>query len=361
MGISRSVAALAASLLLVACAAESPPVVPSRPQTPPQVPPPPAPTATDTPPPAPSPTLSTADAAKLALPGYFEALSQHDAKRYAGFFTEDGVLTTPGGPPAKGRAEITAAVQKTFDAFSSLKVAPTRVLLKGDVVVAEWALTGTHSGDYLGVKPTEKPVGVVGVTVLVFEPGTGLVKEAHRYSDQGTLLSQIGASKTKARAIPLLSSSPEWKVASGTPAEERAEAVWRRVLAAIEAKNETDYIALHEDDVAYDDLTQPVGMRGQTDARRWLKEFGVQVPDAKVEATGVWGVDDYVVSELILRGTHAASKKPIVLHSVDVVQMKDGKVARGFSYGDKQELTAQVTPAPAAKAPATPAPASKKK
>jgi steroid delta-isomerase-like uncharacterized protein len=315
------------------------------------VPPPPPSSAEATPPPAPAAKMTTAEAAKATLPSYFEALNQHDAKRYAGFFAEDGVLTLPGAAPKKGRAEIAAGVQHLFDAISSLKIAPTRVLVKGDVVAVEWAMVGTHSGDYLGVKATEKPVGVSGVTVLVFDPDSGLVKEAHRYADDATILSQIGASKAKTRAIPTLSSSPEWRTAAGTPNEERGEAAWRRALAAINEKNETDYIAQHQDDVAYDDMTQPLGMRGQSEARKWLKEFQTQMPDAKIDASGVWGIEDYVVSELTIRGTSKTAKKEIVLHTVDVLQMKDGKVAHGWSYGDGRELATQLAPpTPATKA-----------
>ncbi len=356
--------ALVLALSVTACATEPPPAPPA-PQRPAQTLSTPPPAAAEATPPAPAatPKMTTAEAAKGTLPAYFESLNQHDAKRYAGFFVEDGVLTQPGNAPKKGRAEIAAAVQRRFDAISSLKVAPTRVLVKGDVVAVEWAMVGTHSGDYLGVKATEKPVGVNGVTVLVFDPDSGLVKEAHCYADDATLLSQIGASKAKARAIPTLSSSPEWKTAAGAPNEERGEAAWRRAVAAINEKNESDYIAQHQDDVAYDDMTQPLGMRGQSEARKWLKEFSAQMPDAKVEASGVWGIEDYVVSELTIRGTHKVAKKEIVLHTVDVLQMKDGKVAHGWSYGDGRELAAQLAPPlPPPSAPkAGAAPAPKKK
>jgi steroid delta-isomerase-like uncharacterized protein len=261
-------------------------------------------------------------------------------------FAEAGKLTMPGAAPLAGRAQIAAAMQNVFDTFSSFKAAPSRVLVKADQVAIEWSMTGTHSGDFLGVKATEKPIGVAGLTVLTFDADAGLTKEAHVYFDEATLLSQIGASKAKARAIPPLSSSPEWHTSAGTPEEGRSEAVWKRALAAIEQKNEEDYIAVHQDDVGYDDMTQPYGMRGQSEARKWLKEFGAQFVDAKLEATSVSAVEDYVVSELVIRATHKATKKPIVLRSASVVQMKDGKIAHGWSYGDGRELSSQVAPPP---------------
>ena len=72
------------------------------------------------------------------------------------------------------------------------------------------------------------------------------------------------------------------------------------------------------------------------------------MPDAKVEATSVWGIEDYVVSELTIRGTNKTAKKEIVLHSASVLQMKDGKVAHGWSYGDGRELAVQLAPPPPA-------------
>ncbi len=349
--------ALALAAQVSACGGEppAPAAVPTRPSNLP-LPAPPPPNPVSTAEATPVPKMTTAEAAKQSLPAYFEALNQHDAKRFAGLFVVDGALVLPGAEPRKGRLEIAAGVQRLFDAISSLKIAPTRVLVKGDTVAVEWAMTGTHSGDFLGVKATEKPVGLNGLTILTFDPDSGLVKEAHRYADDATILSQIGASKAKVRAIPVLSSSPEWKTAAGAASEERDEATWKRALAAIGDKNEVDYIAVHQDDVAYDDMTQPLGMRGQSDARKWLKEFTTQLPDAKVEAQGVWGIEDYVVSEHTIRATHKASKKAIVLHAADVVQMKDGKVAHGWSYGDGRELATQIAPAPKA----TPAAAPKK-
>lgn len=345
-----SLAPFATCLPLGACASDPPPPPPAPVRASPPLPPPPEPAA---PPPEPpkAPKMTTAESAKVTIPAYYEAISQHDAKKLSLFFTEDGVLSNVAKPPMKGRAAIAANMQAQFDTFSSLKVAPSRVLVKGDIVAVEWSLTAVHSGEFLGVKATERPVGMSGLTVMTLEPESGLVKEARRYADDATLLAQIGGSKTKARAIPLLSSSPEWHTAQDTAAEKQAEATWRRALAAIGDKSEADYVAQHQDDVAYDDMTQPLGMRGQSEARKWLKEFTTTYPDVKVEATGAWGVQDYVVSELTTRGTHKTTKRPIELHTADVVQMKDGKIAHGWSYGDARELALELAPpAPPAKA-----------
>jgi predicted ester cyclase len=228
-----------------------------------------------------------------------------------------------------GRAAIGQGVQRGFDVFSSLKLASTRVLVKGDVVVHEWSMTGVHSAEFHGVKPTEKPVGLSGVSLLVFDAESGLIKEERRYADTPTLLSQVGASKAKARPIPILSSSPEWRTSRGSSDEDKNAAAFTRMMAAVGEKNEASYLAAQTDDVAYDDMTQSVTMRGQSEAKKWFNGFVATFPDVKADIAGMWAVDDYVVAEITITGTHKVSKKSVTVHGLDVVQMKDGKVAHG--------------------------------
>src|SRR5262249_53885925 len=148
------------------------------PQPPPQptselTPPPPV-TASPPPAPTPPPKPTTAEAAKQMVPAVADALSQHDAKKFAAFYTDDAVVIQPGVEPVKARDAIAANAQKFFDAFSNVKVGMSRVFVKGDVVIEEWTMTGVHSGEFKGLKATEKPIGVQGITIAFVDPSSGL-------------------------------------------------------------------------------------------------------------------------------------------------------------------------------------------
>ncbi len=288
-----------------------------------------------------------------------EAINAHDAKKLSAYFTENAVMRMAGAPAdVTGREAIAANWQKLFDTFSGFKTMSTRTWSKGDVVVVEWAWTGTHTGDMMGVKATQKPVGTMGVDVMWFAPD-GMIKEQHTYMDMGTLMSQIGVSKQKARSVPSIPSTPPVMVASTGSAEEtkNVEAT-SKMLGAFEKKSETDFVGSTADDVTWDDMTQAETMKGKAAGKKYFTEMTKAFPDAKSTTVNAWGVGDFVIAETTMSGTHKGAffgiqptKKTVNLHNVDIMQFKDGKVAKGWSYGNGAELMTQLGLMPAMKDP----------
>lgn len=300
---------------------------------------------------------SPAELQAKTMKGFGEALNAHDAKKLAGFFAENGVLKVAGAPDATGRDAIAASYQKMFDAFSNFKAAPTRVFVKNDTAVVEWAFNGTHSGDMWGIKATEKPVGTQGVDVIWFDD-QGHIKEQHTYYDGATVLSQIGVSKQKARPIATVPSSMPQPVASTGSAEEQKNVDAAKSMAsALEAKKEADFLATIADNVEYDDMTQPQTMKGKADAKKFFKEMTTAFPDAKFQVTNSWGFGDVVVTESTMTGTNKgaffgmpATKKPVTVKSVDIYQFKDGKLVHGWSYANGADMAMQLGLMPQPKA-----------
>jgi predicted ester cyclase len=60
-----------------------------------------------------------------------------------------------------------------------------------DKVVVRWHGTGTHTGEFRGIAPTEKEISIAGVAIYRVENG-GIV-EGWSQADTFSLLSQIGA------------------------------------------------------------------------------------------------------------------------------------------------------------------------
>lgn len=344
-----SLALVAAGFVAInACGGEEQP-----PPKAPEAPPPPAssaPVASAEPPKAPEPPKkSPMELQKENMGAMVEGMNTHDAKKVASAFSDGAVLKVAGAPSdASGKEAIAQAYQKLFDAFPDMKTGASRVFVKGDTVAVEWAFTGTHKGDLWGIKATEKPVGAQGADVMMFTP-EGQIKELHTYYDGGTILSQAGISKQKARAIPTLASKPEVIVSTGGPDEAKNVEIVKKLADALNAKKEADFLANLADNVEYDDYTQPQGMKGKADAKKFFKEMTTGFPDGKHTIGNCMGVNDYTLCEETMEGTHKgtffgipATKKALNLKHMTVYQFKDGKMVRGWAYANGADMAMQL-------------------
>ena len=312
--------------------------------------------------PKPAPTM--AELQKKTSEGIGLAMNAHDAKKMASFYTENAVIKFAGMPDLVGREAISAMWQRNFDFASGSKGAASRVFVKGDVVIVEFAWAGTHTGDMMGIKATEKPVGATGVDVMWFSPD-GLVKEQHTYTDMGTVMSQIGVSKAKGRPVPTLNAgAPAMVFSTNAPDEAKNLESVNKMWAAIEKKSEADFVASVTDDGTWDDMTMPETMKGKAAGKKWLADTTKAFPDMKVTSTNAWAIGDFVVTETSATGTHKGAfmgiqptKKAINLHMIEVVQFKDGKIVKGTTYGNGGEMMMQLglMPMPGAKPAAAPA------
>ncbi len=357
---TKSSGLLILGLLISACGGETSEVKPAVAPAPPPAETAPAPIASapaETPPAAPvEPKKTPAEQQLATLKASFEGWNAGDAKKVAGTYAENATFVQSGMPEVKGRDAIQAHVQKNMDAFPKAKYAVWRSWQKGDILVAEWVVNGTHTGEFLGLKGTEKPVGVHGASITWMTP-EGLIKEQHDYFDAGTVMSQVGASKQPARAIPALPASAENHAAKGTPDEDKNVEQLKTFYTAMEKKSEADFLAAMTDSTEYEDFSQPQTFKGKSDAKKFFGTFTKAFPDLKQSANTVFGVEDYVVAETTMTGTQKgplgpipATKKPVTLKSIDILQYKDGKLVKGWTYANGADMMMQlgVLKAPAA-------------
>jgi len=285
---------------------------------------------------------------KAGLQTVVGAFNSHDAKKFAETFTPDAVSTVTGISELKGREAIAADTQKLFDAFPDFKIAVARSFSKGDVVFHEWVMNGTQKGEFMGVKASNKPVGVRGVTVVWVGPD-GLAKAEHRYLDGTTLMAQMGAMKAPARPVPAMpTGEPEWHAAKGTPEEDKAVEGYKAFYASFERKSDVDFLGSMDDKVAWSDLSAPKDMTGKAEAKKFFAMFTKAFPDTKMTVDPIFAVDDFLVGEASMTATHAGAlgplkptKKPVTLHSVDIAKVKDGKIVSATTYANSIEIMAQ--------------------
>lgn len=370
--------ALVSLALLSACGGEEPPpVVPQPPPVASAPPPPPPPTATAEP--APAPKLSLAELQKQGLGTALAGLNGQDPAKFASVYADNAVIAVAGLNEVNGRPAIQQNMTEWFEVFSKAKLGFSRVWVKGDTMVLEWVINGTHKGELFGVKGTEQPIGHYGLSIVQFSPEGKVVKES-RYGDLGTVMTQVGGVKAKPRPIPPVPAAPETITAKGD--EDKNVEIAKAALTALENRKEADFAAALTDDIEHDGLFHLETTKGKDEAKKFFKSFTTAFPDAKFEVTKAFAIGDYVIAESVLKATHKgalgtiqATKRPVALHLVDVFKLKEGKIARVWTYQNSLEMqqqlglfsvtagnvpASQATPAPAPKAGGTaPAPAPK--
>lgn len=92
------------------------------------------------------------------------------------------------GPGPGGQAKIAADFRR---AFPNLRWHVDLLLGEADYVAARWTATGTHTGPWGSVEPTDKSVSFSGVNIFRF--ANGKVAELWNYRDDLGLMNQVGA------------------------------------------------------------------------------------------------------------------------------------------------------------------------
>lgn len=95
------------------------------------------------------------------------------------------------GQEVNGIAEVKALVRTYFDAFPDLECSIADLLADGEKVILRWTVTGTHTGDLLGISPTGKSVTVAGI--MISRVAGGKIAEEWESLDELGMLKQIGA------------------------------------------------------------------------------------------------------------------------------------------------------------------------
>jgi len=338
----RKLAILLGVLSVVGCGGEEEMAPP--PVAPPIVAPPPPPLVTAEVPPAPPPKPPMADMQKAALMTAAAALNGHDATKLASCYADDAVIRVAGLNEVSGKDAIAKNMQEWFDTFSNVKIGFGRVWIAGDVVVLQWVLNGTYTGDLFGAKGKDQPIGHLGLSVLFFD-ADGHVKEEHRYGDLGVVAEQVN--KKGAPPPPPIPAAPEMFAAHGSAEESARLDVARSLYAALDKKSEGDFVGSLADDVEYEGHLGKV--KGKAEAKKFYQTLTKGFPDARFDVTGAWSVGDYAIVEYTLKGTnkgsllgHPATNGPVTIHAVDVVKVEGGKVERASTFSNGLELMTQL-------------------
>jgi steroid delta-isomerase-like uncharacterized protein len=349
---TRILAALSVTtLVLSACGGEAPP-----PDAPAPPPPPPADTASaappsaDTTPPSPPPKPALADVIPQTLQGVGDAFNGHDAQKMAGFVTDDCAVYNYGSGETHSRGDMATGIGGLFTAVPDVKMARTRVFIKGNAAVIEEVWSGTMKGDMGPLKATNKPVGGSVVEVYLFTDD-GLVKEMHEYGDDAGLLRQMMGKKDAPPVPTLPTNPPETHVGKGTPDEDTL-VTWAKGIDDTFSKDDAKAAAATWADDG--DLLMNFGgpaTKGKKDLLKEMQSWFKAFPDQKWTSTNVWGIDGFAIIEHSFTATHkgpfvkipASGKTVQSWHMIDILQpTADGKVQHDWGYANMTEVLAQI-------------------
>lgn len=93
------------------------------------------------------------------------------------------------GAETRGPAEFRQVRAMLLSAFPDLRIVVEDTVAEGDDVVVRWRVAGTHGGDGLGFKATQRPVQFRGLTWLRF--ANGKLVEGWDGWNQGALVQSL--------------------------------------------------------------------------------------------------------------------------------------------------------------------------
>jgi ketosteroid isomerase-like protein len=285
--------------------------------------------------------VAEAYAGALAAPGLQKLGPQLD---------EDVHFAFPGKDDAHGRESVVRAHDLLFGAFDRRAVATTRVWRTANAQSVEWAMTGVHAREWMGVSPTEKPVAFKGVTLL-WTKDDGSITDVHVYFDVAIVRAQLGAGpKGLLRPpapppAPKETAEPQVFEQTGSPDEKNNVAVVRTAFDALENHDLAAYLAAMTDDIEVHTLEQAQPMRGKDDLRAYFAAMHRAIGQLDTTIDNAWGIAGFAVVEYDIAGEQLGPigwivqrDKVIRLHVVDVVELRESKIARVWRYDNPGEI-----------------------
>ena len=126
----------------------------------------------------------------LARRLYEEVLERGDLAAADELIAPDAI-DHEGGPDApRGPETMKAFALALRSGFSGLRVTTEDIIAEGDLVACRFTMTGTNTGEFMGMPATGRPVSVPGVDILRFKHGK--VVEHWGLTDELSLLQQLG-------------------------------------------------------------------------------------------------------------------------------------------------------------------------
>jgi hypothetical protein len=294
---------------------------------------------------APRHTLSATEKERAAAQAYTQALAAPDFGPLAAALDEEAHFRLGGAADVHGRDNVVQAHAALFGAFAERRFVTTRVLVTDSSQSLEWLMTGVH-------KATHKPIGLKGLTLL-WTKDDGSIAHVHLYLDEALEKAQLGLGPESLRSLPapVPPALPRQVVEQErTPDESANVALVRAALQALADDNEAAYVAAMADDVEVTTLESAAPARGKAAARAYFKSTRGAIGYLATSIENAWGIGPFVVVEYQIVGEQHGpigwipapkdKNKLIKLSLVDVVQIRERRIAHVWRYDDPIQIVA---------------------
>jgi steroid delta-isomerase-like uncharacterized protein len=106
---------------------------------------------------------------------YEEVMNAHNISKIRSFCTNDFIDHHPDpGHDGKGLDDITAMFNEMFTAFPDLHATIEFMVAEGDMVVVYLTVTGTNTGPFSNMPPTNKSVKINGIDIIKIKNGKAI-------------------------------------------------------------------------------------------------------------------------------------------------------------------------------------------
>jgi steroid delta-isomerase-like uncharacterized protein len=122
---------------------------------------------------------------------YDQVMNAHNPAMADSFCTADFLDHNPDpGRTGKGLADTKEGFAAFMAAYPDIKETTNFMIAQGDTVMAHITMTGTNSGSFAGMPPTNKQISIEGIDVVVLKDG----KAAERWGffDTMKMMEQLG-------------------------------------------------------------------------------------------------------------------------------------------------------------------------
>jgi ketosteroid isomerase-like protein len=285
-------------------------------------------------------------AAALGSPGFGELGPLLD---------EDVHFYFPGGEEVHGREAVVRAHETLLGAFDERVVVAPRVWRTATAPAGEGSLKGVQARNWMGVADTRKAVSFRGLSLL-WTKDDGSLSDIHLYFDVAAVQAMLGVGPKTLLSLPMIlfpapGTTPQVFEQAGTPEEKKNVAVVSDELDALEGNRDPDYVAGVTDDVELD-TPEHEPRRGKDAFKAYDKGMHKAVSQLDTTIENSWGVGRFAIVEYFISGEQigpiewipAQRDKVVRLQTVDIAEIRDGKIAHLWRYYNPSQIAVGVAP-----------------
>ena len=131
---------------------------------------------------------------------YEEILNKKNLDAIEQIFTGDTLFRAPNMPEARGYEGRRQLVLAIYKAFPDICYTIQDLIAENDKVVAHWSVTGTHKGEWLGVKAAGRTLSSSGISIFRISEGK-IAEELVQFDGLGTV-QQLSPPRSPRRSKP---------------------------------------------------------------------------------------------------------------------------------------------------------------